>query len=257
VFERKTLADQAASIRDGRHDNKQKMMDLRAQLGCDVYYIIESDKVYSDESMINGLPYKTIRASVMHLMVRDRIFVVNTRTPRDTVKLMCDMVAYYNKYKPAEAAPPESSGGRGVMALTEDIKDLKTLRAMWCAVPGISDTICDQFLKYRIIDVFAKNADALKNIDNIRYASGRKLPRTVYEELANVSRVTMVRIMAVVRGITPDAAAAICDAVTDWNACTADQISSLKANGKKTGVYGANLYRLITWGAGREATIPP
>lgn len=246
IFERKTLADQAASIRDGRHDNKQKMMDMRTRLGCDVYYIIESDRVYCDDSMVNGIMYKIILNSISHLIVRDRIHVLYSRSPRDTIRLMCDMLSAYEKYKPVESAAKDVSGTPALKTITEDIKDAKTLRAMWCAIPGISSTLCDKFLKYRLVDVFARNTNALSSIDDIRYESGRKLPGHVLDEIRDISKPSMVRVMSVVRGITPETAAILCDAISDWSTCTPSQISIIKNNNnRKVGAFGIHMLKLL------------
>ncbi|NBQ44255.1 MAG: hypothetical protein EBU23_17800, partial [Mycobacteriaceae bacterium] len=75
-IERKTLADFAASFKDGRHANLQKMRDLRARTGCQLYYIVEGPAFPSPGRRFARIPYASILAAITHMMVRDSIMVV-------------------------------------------------------------------------------------------------------------------------------------------------------------------------------------
>src|SRR5882762_5214242 len=41
IFERKTYPDYGASLKDGRHQNKDKLLALRRKTNCRVFYIME------------------------------------------------------------------------------------------------------------------------------------------------------------------------------------------------------------------------
>ena len=101
IFERKTLKDYASSIIDGRHQNKQKLIDMRAETGCDVYYIIESTYAHPKLTQrFSNMPYKNIYSSILHLMVRDKFFVVQTKSPENTTQHLIDLLNSYIKFPP-------------------------------------------------------------------------------------------------------------------------------------------------------------
>lgn len=87
IFERKTLKDYADSIRDGRHENRMKMLSLRDRTECRVYYIIEGSLADADEK-IGGLPKTTIEASIFNLMSNHNIFVLFSKDQADTARLL-------------------------------------------------------------------------------------------------------------------------------------------------------------------------
>jgi ERCC4-type nuclease len=60
VIERKTLDDYGASLKDGRANNKQKMINLRKKTGCRIIYIIEGDAFPSPNDCYSNIPYKNI-----------------------------------------------------------------------------------------------------------------------------------------------------------------------------------------------------
>lgn len=87
VFERKTLSDFAASIKDGRFKNQK--IKLKESLSR-VFYIIEGHFDYNDTSevCINGISKKAIISAVLNTMVRDEIQVFFTKNVADTADLM-------------------------------------------------------------------------------------------------------------------------------------------------------------------------
>jgi ERCC4-type nuclease len=112
LFERKTLADYGASIRDGRTKNKQKMLDVRAATGCHVYYIIEGPLRPSATTEYGGVEYSSIKASITHLMTEYGIMILRTVTKEETAEVMADLMASY-------AVRPPSDDGAQVNAATD------------------------------------------------------------------------------------------------------------------------------------------
>lgn len=87
IFERKTLKDYADSIRDGRHENRRKMLSLRDECECRVYYIIEGS-LHDAPSVIGGIPKSTIESSIFNLMSNHNIFVLFSKDQLDTARLL-------------------------------------------------------------------------------------------------------------------------------------------------------------------------
>lgn len=107
LIERKTIADYAASIKDGRHKNKLKILlaannssiaanEESISANVDIFYIIEGD-LYNGE-IINGIPQTTIISSVTNLMTRDKIFVINTANIESTINRLIELVNSYKKH---------------------------------------------------------------------------------------------------------------------------------------------------------------
>lgn len=247
VFERKTLADQAASLKDGRHENKTQMLELRAATGCDVYYIIEGNM--HREVDINGVPFKAIKSSIMHIIVRDKIQVLWSLNERNTVSMLADLLKSYEEFYPPPPMSSPTNAGASMATITENIKDHRQLRAMWCSIQGINKATAEMFFKFRMIDVFTRDAPTLAKIGGLKYPSGRKLSSDLTSRLNNISSDDMISILASVRQITEVAAAEIIKVIktpTDWKNCTAEQLSNIAGSPRrKLGKHGAHLFKLL------------
>ena len=99
IIERKTIADYGASIRDGRHKNKDKIIELRAKSQCDVYYVIEGDFYNTpDSNTANGIPMSTIRSSVYNLVVRDSIIPLIVDNHQKSISNLRGLIKSYQKH---------------------------------------------------------------------------------------------------------------------------------------------------------------
>lgn len=237
VFERKTIQDQAASLKDGRHDNKTKLLELRAQISCDVYYIIENNKTYHDESIINGMTYKTVLNSIYSIIVRDKIHVLYTKNMGDTIHTLCELVKSYTKHFPCTASNTVS-----MTKITDAIRDQKIIRDMWCSINGINKQSYGLLKQYSFIDIFCKRV----NLSELLYPSGRRIPQSVLNEINNISKASMINIMSVVSGITPVIADALVNSIENWELCTENTLGEFKHNGRRLGKYGRHLFALLS-----------
>ena len=93
VFERKSLADLGASIKDGRHrEQKARLLEWRAGSGTRrIYYIIESVKGFS------SLDTSALVGSVMNTLFRDDIPVIFTKDEADTVRFCKELYTRCSK----------------------------------------------------------------------------------------------------------------------------------------------------------------
>jgi ERCC4-type nuclease len=88
VIERKSLEDYAASIKDGRADNKSKLLKLREETGCVVMYLIEGPEFPNPNTLYGGIPWKYIESSIFHLQMRDHIGIMRSASTLETAKLL-------------------------------------------------------------------------------------------------------------------------------------------------------------------------
>lgn len=85
VFERKTLNDFGASFKDGRYLNKEKMIQIRKETGCRLFYIIEGCAFPQPQQTFARIPYNRIEGAITHLMMRDNIMIIQTQNTHHTV----------------------------------------------------------------------------------------------------------------------------------------------------------------------------
>jgi len=108
-IERKTLVDFAASFKDGRHANIQKMRALRARTGCQLYFVVEGPAFPSPGRRFGRIPYANILSAITHLMVRDSVIVVQTENEAHTAKRLADILTAYDVCEPAIVAAHAAS----------------------------------------------------------------------------------------------------------------------------------------------------
>ena len=94
VIERKSLTDLGASIKDGRMDNTNKLLALRARTACRVIYIIECPKggvPTDDAKKFSNIPFGHIRSAIYHLMMRDNVMILWTVGTTARHRSLCDL----------------------------------------------------------------------------------------------------------------------------------------------------------------------
>ena len=153
-IERKTLKDYAASFKDGRYRNTNKMLDLRDKTGCQLYYFVEGSVFLSPTYKIAGIPYRNIINSITNQMIRDNIHTVRTKDEQGTVDRLMDFVKAFGKIdicadhsikttvdsEPAKTDTPVSGGVDDITLVSGKIEkdDVMVVTEMWAKLPGIS-----------------------------------------------------------------------------------------------------------------------
>lgn len=89
VIERKTWADYADSIKDGRMKSQEAGFKTLASK-YQVLYIIEGKMGYSDKSLIHRIPFKNLHAKLRHSVLRG-IPHLQSRDPEHTAKILCNL----------------------------------------------------------------------------------------------------------------------------------------------------------------------
>ena len=88
VFERKTMSDLAASIKDGRY-REQKLRLLAHCERSALAYIIEGGHSFaSDRVTVHGLSHKAVSGALINTMYRDGIRIVHTQTAEETAHFL-------------------------------------------------------------------------------------------------------------------------------------------------------------------------
>lgn len=96
IIERKTYADLASSIRDGRKENINKLLALRNATGCRVAYLIEGAVSYPPGKLFSHIPYKNLRAHLDHLMLRDDVHMIYAANQNETASRLFEIAKNYS-----------------------------------------------------------------------------------------------------------------------------------------------------------------
>lgn len=109
VIERKTYADFAASFKDGRYENLDKMLAMRARTGCQLFFFVEGPAFPSPGRRFARIPYESILAAMTKLPIQHGVFVVLTEDESHTAKRLTDHLRCFDA-----VSAPYTGGGMPV-----------------------------------------------------------------------------------------------------------------------------------------------
>jgi ERCC4-type nuclease len=234
--ERKTLADFAASFKDARYENVKKMRALRARTGCRLYFFVEGPAFPSPSQRFARIPYASILGAMTNLMVRDGVFVVQTKDESHTAKRLADLLRAYDNLPacPAERhdrdlAPAveaaaaltgetgEPTGGEteasvGALAAPEALTgrleqtDDEAAVIMWARLHGVSVVLAKILTgEFSAADLATQQVDAAR-VRGLRTATGHLINKDAVESLLAVRDGSVehaAKLLSGLRGVTP------------------------------------------------------
>jgi ERCC4-type nuclease len=232
AIERKSLEDYAASIKDGRSDNKKKLIDLRKKTNCTLIYIIEGDAYPQPNDYYGNIPYRFIESSMFHLTVRDKITILKTRDTLGTASMlnrfMHSMDSLTAKTSPDNFEDTNCnvmSGGTSGFnegANNTNMNDTDTAqldimqeltrrhvksdhdvaRELWSCFPGISVETADEYSKtWSIADIVCERIPRAQ-IQGFKMANGRKISKKVVNSLTGLTNPIEVRLLSCIEGVS-------------------------------------------------------
>jgi len=251
VFERKTLKDFAASFKDNRYENRNKMLALRDRVGCQLYFVVEGPAYPAPGWKVARIPYSSILSAMTNLMVRDGIHVVQTKDPQHTAQRLVDFARAFAKTavpytyptarKEEGAAPgegedaPEEEGAAGPRdgggpaphllcpaAASEKIEkdDLRLVVEIWSRLPGVSVVVAGVLARSFTVAELVLGEVTAAELAALRTPTNRALPKKAAESLraarsgAGWARATEVKLLSGVPGISPAMAADVLEGAT-------------------------------------------
>jgi ERCC4-type nuclease len=99
IIERKTWVDLAASFRDGRKNNVQKLIELRNRTKCQIAYLIEGPATPSLTQLFGRIPVRALRAHLDHLAIRDGIHILYSKDEDYTAMRLFELASNYLSLK--------------------------------------------------------------------------------------------------------------------------------------------------------------
>lgn len=258
-IERKTLKDFAASFKDGRYLNRNKMMDLRDKTGCQLYFFVEGAAFPKPTWKVSRIPYGSILSAMTNMMVRDGIHVVQTENEMGTAQRLLDFVRAFEKADVPYRYPvgggsesaSESASGTASEINTTGVPDLVMgtiekddeilATEMWGKLTGISLPTAQLIAKtFSVSDIVGgRVSDA--ELDALRTAGGRQLVKKGRDSLRSLRRGSQkdeVKILSGIPGISPAMATQIL--TTGGANSGALSLSALLALGER-GVAGVSI----------------
>lgn len=217
IIERKEITDFAASLKDGRHGNKEKMLALSAKTHARVYYIVECPGRPRPTDYFGGIAFRNINAAIDHLQFRDNIHIIWTENTLDTaarLRILCDNLCTVDWAPGEEAAvaePTEIIGGTTeeiIDAVTAPIRktDHEIAREMWACYRGISIVSADEFIaKWSIREIVCGEIPA-EVIQAHRTVIGRAIAKTTARSLIMRDPGAEVRLLSKIPRVSFDSA---------------------------------------------------
>lgn len=166
LFERKTLKDLSASLKDGRF-TEQKIRLLEAAKTVRVFYIIEGALGYAPETLIEGIAFSKLNAAINKIYI-EGLGVVRTKDKEGTVQFLLEF------FKSVERHHPKDITGGSTKIVTEKkiVSNEELKEKIFQALPGIGPTLLPSLKSYSLIDLFKLSQT---DIENIKYTSGRRV----------------------------------------------------------------------------------
>ena len=138
VIERKTLADLASSIKDGRMSNNDKLIECRTHTKCHIIYIIEGRAYPGLDRKIGRIKYRDLQTEIDNLMFIHDVKVIWTRDPAHTARRLEGLFKTFQGMVPCDV--PDIIEGGGMEHITKrwvvgvDIIRINMIKSL----PGVS-----------------------------------------------------------------------------------------------------------------------
>lgn len=219
IIERKSLEDFAASFKDGRANNRLKLLSLRDITGCKIIYIIEGKPFPKPSDTFGHISYANIESSIFHLMVRDGISVIWTRDTSHTaetlarfVKSMESLVQKGEESMDNQVQREEAEvivpivDENNLLSMKHERSDMDVMRELWACFKGVTVETADIFInKFKLSDIIAGKITR-ETIETLRGTSGRKISKTIVKSLTFIDRSVEIRLLSIIPGISTHSA---------------------------------------------------
>ncbi len=245
LFERKTWRDMAASIKDGRKENVKNLIDIRANFPtCRLFYIIEGKSArYEPTKRLAGIPFKNLQAHLDHLILRDNINILYSKSHEDTFSRIFEIFDSFVKLF-GQVNDNSAMGGKELLKKRHIKSDDEILFKIYKCIPGIGEEAIALLRANRvsISDIICGNLDC-DSLSNMTFKSGTKFGATKANKLCGLSqspdyRKICEKMLSCINGITIKSASTILDQIsmTDlFSGYALEKLGEIKIGEKKLG----------------------
>ena len=198
IFERKTVKDLAASIKDGRYQEQSIRLDSTELHNHNIFYIIEG--------CINTLPSKykinkqTILSSMISLCYYKGFSLLRTNSVLETCELILQFMKKIEKmgkvgiYDLVKSNNVTASSDNYMNVIKREKKSNITpdnINILFlCQIPGVSTTSAKAIMErfgtiYKLTNELYKNKDCLKDMTYMSGIKERKISKKIIENIAH------------------------------------------------------------------------
>jgi ERCC4-type nuclease len=224
VLERKTYEDLAASIKDGRYDNKNGLINIREKTGCVIYYLIEGPISPKPSQTFGNIPYLYLESAIDHLIIRDNFIILFTTDTLHTATRLARMVCSLENLRkkndlcnytgsldiiPKDTKPTNTIDTKDneidFIYIKEKTSDIDVVRSMWACFKGIAVITADTFMKkYTIGDII--RGLSKDTLEKIKYETGKCINKRVLSSLYKHDESTCIALLRTIPGISSSTA---------------------------------------------------
>lgn len=228
IIERKTWKDLSSSLRDGRKDNVNKMLKLREDTGCKIFYLIEGNPLPNSNTKFCKVPYKNLRSHLDHLIFRDDIHVIHSKNQADTVERIVELVKNYLSIKPSpllkynneENSDDEIKTAVNKLKVKTNISDECITYKIWTCIPNITEKTALLFINknYHISELILGEITK-EQIYALKYDNGYIIGKRS-ETIWNRSRINsynnkyFIKMLTCINGVTKKTAKIILERIS-------------------------------------------
>jgi len=177
IFERKSIDDLIASIKDGRYKNQKMVLFQSGYVASQIYYIIEGNICWNKESA-------QVKGAVINTLLRDKIGIFYTKNVGDTVNFLLEMIQRVSK-EPKKYVD-EKSSERKIITMSQCDKNTPEICFinMLCQIPSINEKTAKGIaIRYKTMRQLIVEGDE-KTLSEIKI-NGRKISSKVVENILN------------------------------------------------------------------------
>lgn len=222
IIERKTWKDLANSMRDGRKENVNKLIKLREDTGCKIFYLIEGNPLPRNTVKFCCISYKALRSHLDHLIFRDNIHVIHSKDQKDTVERIFELVQNYLTIKPSPLLSFDEKDGGDIEKLKEKnvISADSIIYKIWTCMPHITEKTASLFINkgFHIAHLILGNITK-EEIYALKYDNGYVIGKRA-DKIWNGSRIKdtnnkyFIKMLTQINGITKKTAEIILNSIS-------------------------------------------
>lgn len=191
VIERKSLNDYAASFKDGRHENREKLVKLREHTNCKVYYLIEGPINPKLTRKFQRIPYSNILCSIDNLVIVNDFHIIRTVNTDHTVDRLKFLLQSYTK-KQDILLPEMVEGGSQILLDLKPTKEEKLNRCVyegWAKIPWVSIEFAKVLYRnFTLYELFNNQID-YNVLTELTLPSGRSPSKKTFDKIKNWNKI--------------------------------------------------------------------
>jgi ERCC4-type nuclease len=263
IIERKSWTDLAASIKDGRKININKLKECGAVNKCKVLYLLEGKARYVANKRFSHIPFKNLQSHIDHLIIRDNVYMIHSNDEQDSAVRLIEFVTNFLSIDPLVVIdgvddgvvgenitlPEKNSILSSAEILTEiannhKTTDLDIIYNIWSAIPNITSKTATLFIDkgYTISDLILGKL-TLQDISTMRYPNGTIIGKRAnkihgIKDVTNIDNIRIYyNIISAIPGLTKKSAAMLLTKISFQDllngTMTIQEIADIKKTEKK------------------------